>query len=360
MSKVRVGVVGATGAVGQRLVRLLNGHPSFEVSALAGSERTAGKLFGDTVRPAPTGAGAIEDRLLEIRLGPPEASSFSECRLVFSALPSEVAQDLEPQMASAGLAVVSNASAHRTGADVPLIIPEVNPEHLQIIEDQRRKRGWSGFIVTNPNCSTISLTLALAPLHRAFGLEQVFVTTLQAVSGAGYNGVGALDMIDNVVPFIGGEEEKIETEPLKLLATVESEPGGGTRLQPPDDLKISAQCTRVPTTDGHLEMVSVKLKTQASAADILECWERWQAAPQELGLPSAPHRPVVVRPEANRPQPRMDRDVEGGMATVVGRLRPCPLLDYKFALLGHNLVRGAAGGVLLIAELLHAKGWLDR
>jgi aspartate-semialdehyde dehydrogenase len=262
-------------------------------------------------------------------------------------------------MARAGLGVISNASAHRMWQDVPLIVPEVNPEHARLIEEQRRNRGWRGFIVTNPNCSTISLTLALAPLHGAFGLRQVFVTTLQALSGAGYNGVSALDIVDNVVPYIGGEEEKMESEPRKLLSTlVNGEGASRLRLEPPGDLKLSAQCTRVPTTDGHLEMVSVKLGREASAEDLLACWEEWRPRPQQLGLPSAPARPVVVRPEANRPQPRFDRDTEGGMATVVGRLRPCPLLDYKFALLGHNLVRGAAGGVLLIAELLKAEGWL--
>jgi aspartate-semialdehyde dehydrogenase len=357
VDKTKVGVLGATGAVGQRLVRLLNGHPWFEVAAMAGSERTCGKLYSETLRPAPAIAGTVSDDLLNMRLSPSAAESFAGCDLVFSALPADAARDIEPDMARAGLGVVSNASTYRTLPDVPLIVPEINPDHLRLIEEQRRNRGWRGFIVTNPNCSTISLTLALAPLHRAFGLEAVFVTTLQAVSGAGFGGVSALDIVDNVVPYIGGEEEKMETEPLKLLSTLSGE-GGGMGLDPPADLLLSAQCTRVPTTDGHLEMVSVKLKRQASADDILECWRSWRSAPQELGLPTAPVQPVVVRDEPNRPQPRFDRDTEGGMATVVGRLRPCPLLDYKFALLGHNLVRGAAGGVLLIAELLKAEHYI--
>jgi aspartate-semialdehyde dehydrogenase len=356
MGKIAVGVLGATGMVGQRVVRLLHDHPWFAVAAMSGSERTVGKRYGEALRPSPAGWGQLDPQVEDSTLVPSEPGAFEGCRVIFSALPADVARDLEPRLAAAGFAVVSNASAHRMHEDVPLIIPEVNPEHIRLVEAQRRNRGWSGYIVTNPNCSTISLTLALAPLHRAFGIERAFVTTLQALSGAGYNGVSAMDILDNVVPYIGGEEEKIETEPRKLLSTV-AESGAG--LEPPSGLKISAQCTRVPTTDGHLEMVSVELARKAPARDILDCWESWRPLPQELGLPSAPARPVVFRPEPNRPQPRFDRDTERGMATVVGRLRPCPLLDYKFALLGHNLVRGAAGGVVLIAELLKAEGLLE-
>ncbi len=361
VDKTKVGVLGATGAVGQRLIRMLNSHPWFEVAAMSGSERTTGKLYGETLRPASAIAGIVSDHLLNMRLRPSEPASFSDCKLVFSALPADVARDLEPAMARAGLGVVSNASSYRMEADVPLIVPEINPDHLRLIEGQRRSRGWNGFIVTNPNCSTISLTLALAPLYRMFGIQEVFVTTLQAISGAGFNGVSALDMIDNVIPYIGGEEEKMETEPRKLLSALVGEPENQLRLDPPDGLKLSAQCTRVPTTDGHMEMVSVKLGKEASANDIndiVECWESWRPAPQQMDLPSAPNRPLVVLNEPNRPQPRFDRDIEHGMATVIGRLRPCPLLDYKFALLGHNLVRGAAGGVMLIAELLKAEGYV--
>jgi aspartate-semialdehyde dehydrogenase len=356
VTKVKVGVLGATGAVGQRIVRMLHEHPWFEIEAMAGSERTAGKVYADTLRATPSTA-QLSERVLGMKLSPSEAASFSGCRLVFSALPTEAALGLEPELARAGIGVISNASAHRASEDVPLIVPEVNPEHLKLIELQRRNRGWSGFIVTNPNCSAIGLTMALAPLHRAFGVREVFVTTLQAVSGAGFNGVGALDMIDNVIPYIGSEEEKLESEPLKLLSALRDE-ADGYRLEPPTEMKISAQCTRVPTTDGHLEMVSVRLGREASAEELVACWEGWRCAPQEMGLPSAPRVPVVVRPEPNRPQPRLDRDTEGSMAAVVGRLRPCPLLDYKFALLSHNLVRGAAGGVLLIAELVKAEGWV--
>jgi aspartate-semialdehyde dehydrogenase len=278
---------------------------------------------------------------------------------VFSALPSDAAREIEPQLAAHGIGVVSNASTYRMQEDVPLMVPEVNPDHLGLIEVQRRQCGWPGFIVTNPNCSTISLTMALAPLHRAFGLDSVYVTTLQAISGAGFNGVSALDMIDNVIPYIGSEEDKIETEPLKLLGQLTSGGGNGLHIEPPHGLKLSAQCTRVPTTDGHLEMVSVKLKTPATYQEIVDAWQEWQPLPQQLGLPTAPAHPMVVRAEPDRPQPRFDRDTEGGMATVVGRLRPCPLLDWKFALLGHNLVRGAAGGVLLIAELLKSEGYVQ-
>src|SRR5919202_414796 len=242
MSKIAVGVLGATGAVGQRLVRLMNEHPWFEIAAIAGSERTTGKRYGDTLRPVPEGVGEVADAVMDMKLSPSEARSFRECRVVFSALPADAARELEPEMARAGLGVISNASAHRMGLDVPLIVPEVNPEHARLIEEQRRNRGWRGFIVTNPNCSTISLTLALAPLHGAFGLRQVFVTTLQALSGAGYNGVSGLDIVDNVVPYIGGEEEKMESEPRKLLSTLVNGEGG-LRLEPPGDLKLSAQCT---------------------------------------------------------------------------------------------------------------------
>ncbi|HEX8230918.1 MAG TPA: aspartate-semialdehyde dehydrogenase [Chloroflexia bacterium] len=359
MGRTKVGVLGATGAVGQRLVRLLNGHPWFEIVALAGSERTSGKRYGDVMRPAPAVAGTVEAAVLDMQLRCPEPDSFSQCAIVFSALPSDAAKEIEPLLAAGGIGVVSNASTYRMEEDVPLMVPEVNPDHLRLIEVQRRQRGWTGFLVTNPNCSTISLTLALAPLHRAFGLESAYVTTLQAISGAGFNGVSALDMVDNIVPYIGGEEDKIETEPLKLLGTLTEGQQNGSYIVPPQDLRLSAQCTRVPTTDGHMEMVSVKLRTPATHQEIVDAWESWRPAPQQLGLPSAPSRPVVVRTEPNRPQPRFDRDEEGGMATVVGRLRPCPLLDWKFALLGHNLVRGAAGGVLLIAELLKSKGYVD-
>lgn len=354
MSKIKVGVLGATGMVGQRIVRLLHEHPWFEVGAMSGSERSAGKRYVDALRPSPASWGPLDPAVENMVLTESDIEAFGDCKVIFSALHAEAAMDLEPKLAAAGHVVVSNASAHRMGADVPLIVPEVNPEHIEMIKKQQECRGWSGALVTNPNCSTIGLSLALAPIYHEFGIEKAFVTTLQAISGAGYGGVSGLDIIDNVVPYIGGEEDKVETEPLKLLSRwVDGE------LRPPTGLKISAQCTRVPTTDGHMEMVSLGLGKEASIDEIIECWESWKPLPQEMELPSAPSRPVVVRREANRPQPKFDRDTEKSMATVVGRVRPCPLLDVKFALLSHNLVRGAAGGVVLIAELLKAKGMLD-
>lgn len=354
MSKIKVGVLGATGMVGQRIVRLLHNHPWFEVGAISSSERSAGKRYADALRPSPASWGPLDPTVENMVLIESEVAAFSDCRVIFSALHAEAALEIEPRLAEAGFAVVSNASTFRMGADIPLIVPEVNPEHTDMIPRQQANRNWKGYIVTNPNCSTIGLTLALAPIHWAFGIEKAMVVTLQAISGAGYNGVAGLDIIDNVVPYIGSEEDKVETEPLKLLSKY-----NGSTLDPPTGLKISAQCTRVPVIDGHTEMVSMELARKPAQQEIIDAWTEWRALPQELDLPSAPSRPVVVRTEPNRPQPRFDRDTENGMATVIGRLRPCPLFDYKFALLSHNTLRGAAGGVLLIAELLKAKGQLD-
>jgi aspartate-semialdehyde dehydrogenase len=348
MERVGVGIVGATGAVGQRLVSLLVDHPWFEIVALAGSGQAAGRLYGDSYKQ---GAAALPPALRAMPLAEPDPAAFAGAKLVFSALPAEVAQTLEPALAAAGLPVVSNASAFRMAPDVPLLIPEVNADHLRLIPRQRLRHGRAGFIVANPNCSTIHLTLALAPLERAFGLRAVQVTTLQAISGAGLRGVAGLEIIDNVIPYIGGEEEKVEQEPRKLLGRLEAD---GVA---PADFVVSAQCTRTATTHGHLEMVSLALRERASLEDVRAAWESWRPLAGR-DLPSAPAAPVIVRDEPDRPQPRLDRDVAGGMASVVGRLRPCPILDYKFAVLGHNLVRGAAGGVLLIAELLRAEGWV--
>jgi aspartate-semialdehyde dehydrogenase len=345
MERIRVGVLGASGLVGQRIVGLLLDHPWFEVAALGGSERAAGRPYGELWDGGP----ALPPDLAGLLVQPTEPAAFGGCAVVFSALPADTARTVEPAFAAAGIGVVSNASAFRMAADVPLLIPEVNADHLALIARQRRERGWRGFLVTNPNCSTIHLTLALAPLHRAFGLAAVQVTTLQALSGAGRHGVAALDMIDNVVPYIGGEEDKLEQEPQKLLGTV------GEHGIAPAGFPVSAQCTRVPTTHGHLEMVAVQLQRKASADDLRAVWADWRPLAGR-DLPHAPAQPVLVRAEPNRPQPRLDRDLAGGMASVVGRLRPDPILDYKFSVLGHNLIRGAAGGVVLIAELLRAEG----
>jgi aspartate-semialdehyde dehydrogenase len=357
VGKRRVAVLGATGLVGQRLVRSLIGHPWFELVAVGGSQRRAGTPFGEALHPLAGGdlhEASVPSSLADLRVQPCAPGHAYDCDLVFSALPAEVANEVEPAFARAGYAVVSNARSHRMEVDVPLVIPEVNHDHIGLVETQRRNRDWRGCIVTNPNCSTIAMTLALAPLATRFGLEAVQVTTMQALSGAGLSGPGALDMLDNVVPYIGGEEEKMETEPKKLLGTL------GPEGIKPLDIKISAQCNRVATLHGHLECVAVKLASPASREDVLAAWQDWHPLEEAgLRLPTAPARPVIYLDEPNRPQPRVDRDLENGMASITGRLRPDPILDYKFVTLGHNLARGAAGGTLLLAELLHASGLLD-
>jgi len=348
--KIPVGILGATGIVGQRLIALLAEHPWFEVTEVAASDRSAGARYEEVVHwllPSP-----IPERVR--RLVVKECAPPLDCRLIFSALPAEPAASVEPEFARAGYPVCSNASAHRLDPDVPLLIPEVNPEHLQAIVSQRRRRGWErGFIVTNPNCSTIHLTLVLKPLMDRFGLRQVMVTTLQALSGAGYPGVASLDIVDNVIPFIKNEEEKLETETRKLLGRWDGE----TFVFAP--LRISAQCNRVPTLEGHLECVSLAFERTPTREALIEALTSFVSLPQRLRLPTAPSRPIVVREEADRPQPRLDRDVERGMASVVGRIRPCSILDYKLVILGHNTIRGAAGAALLNAELLVAQGWLS-
>ena len=354
MNKIQVGILGATGTVGQRFVQLLQGHPWFEITTLAASTASAGRPYGEVCRwkvsaemPPP-----VRDMTVE------ECAPSLDCDLVFSALPGEVAGPIEENLAAAGYFVSSNAKNHRLDPDVPLLIPEVNPDHIQVIEHQRRQRGWGqGFIVTSPNCSVTQLVLALKPLQDSFGLSTVMVTTMQAISGAGYPGLPSWDILDNVIPFIGGEEEKVETEPLKLLGRLQ-----GHEFQPAP-IAISAQCNRVNTVEGHLEAVSVRLARTAETTyptvnAVVEALRSFTALPQELELPSAPRRPIVVREEVDRPQPRYDRDEQGGMAVVVGRVRECPVLDYKFVVLGHNTVRGAAGGAILNAELLMAKGCL--
>ncbi len=352
MGKVRVGILGATGAVGQRFVQLLAEHPWFEITVLAGSQRSAGKRYQeavhwilDTLIPPEIGEMTVVEGIPENLAG--------RCEVVFSALPSKEARELEPQFAQAGFPVFSNASALRMEPDVPLVIPEVNPEHLALIRVQQERRGWKGFVVTNPNCSTIHLVCALKPLHDAFGLEQVFVTTLQAVSGAGYPGVASLDIVDNLIPYIPNEEEKIESEPLKLLGTLVHQHVEPARFT------ISAAVHRVPVVDGHTEAVVVKLRTQASLDEVTQALRSFQGVPQRLGLPTAPNPAIILRDEPDRPQPRLDRNAGRGMATTIGRLRPDPILDYKFVVLGHNTIRGAAGASLLNAELALTLGYLD-
>ncbi len=346
----RAGVLGATGIVGQSLVRLLAEHPWFELTEVAASERSAGKRYDEATRwqqnaPIPEAARGLVVK---------DAAPSLDCDFVFSGLDSSVAGPIEEAFAKAGYPVVSNSKNHRMDPDVPLLIPEVNAAHLDAIAEQRRRRGYSsGFIVTNPNCSTAGLVIALKPLADAFGLDRVFVVTLQATSGAGYPGVPSLDILGNVVPFISGEEEKMETEPQKLLGAWD-----GAKFVDAAT-RISAHCNRVPVIDGHLECASVKLKKKASIDNVREVLRSFEVDAELASLPTSVRHPIIVRDEPDRPQPRRDVDAGNGMATVVGRIRPCSLLDVKFTLLSHNLVRGAAGAAMLNAEILAARGFLD-
>lgn len=349
MAKIKIGILGATGAVGQRFVQLLAGHPWFEIAALGASDRSAGVRYGDRRWVLqPDMPEAVAD--MELRLGEPQ--NFADCQVVFSATPNDVAREVEQAFARAGFFVFTNAGPHRMEEDVPLMITDVNPDHAGLIEVQRRQRGWPGFIVANANCTATHLTSALKPLHDAFGLDKVFVVSMQAVSGAGYPGVSSLDIMDNVIPYIGNEEPKLEEEPPKMLGRL-----AGGRIEHAD-FTISAHCNRVPTLDGHTECVSVALRRPATPKQAADVLRTYRSLPQELRLPSAPDPCIVVRSEPDRPQTRLDRMAGNGMATVVGRIRPCPLLDLKFVLLGHNTVRGAAGGSVLNAELLYVQGIL--
>jgi aspartate-semialdehyde dehydrogenase len=349
--KWRAGVLGATGLVGQRLVKLLTSHPWFELKEVAASERSSGKTYAEAVRwhldgPIPETARSLVVKSLDPSL---------DCDFVFSALDSSVAGGAEEDFACAGYPVVSNSKNHRMDSDVPLLIPEVNAAHLDAIPTQQRNRGYdTGFIVTNPNCSTAGLVLVLKPLADAFGLEKVFAVTLQAVSGAGYPGVASMDIQANVIPFIGGEEEKMESEPQKLLGKWD-----GARFIDAG-LGLSAHCNRVPVLEGHLECISVSLKKIACLKEVREALRNFEVDAELASLPSAIRNPVVVLDEDDRPQPRRDVHVGNGMAAVVGRVRECPLLDIKLTVLSHNLVRGAAGAALLNAELLAARGFLNR
>jgi len=344
-AKVPVAVLGATGTVGQRLIALLENHPYFELTAIAASDNSAGRRYSEAVRwhlPTPIPAPA-RDMIVQPSRPPLDA------RLVFSALPTDAAKQAEEDFANAGYIVSTNSSPHRMDADVPLVVAEVNAAHLAIVETQKKRRHSSGYIVANPNCSTIQLALALKPLYDAFGIARMVVTTMQAVSGAGYPGVASMDIVDNVVPYIGGEEGKMESEPHKILGTL-----SGGAIQPAS-FRLSAHCNRVATMDGHLETVSIEFERKPSLDELRATFANFSAEPQALKLPMAPERPIIVREEIDRPQPRLDRDDQKGMAAVVGRIRPDPVFDYKFLVLGHNTLRGAAGGTLLNAELLLAK-----
>lgn len=349
MKKIEVGVLGATGMVGQHFVKFLQNHPWFELTWVGASDRSAGKKYSEAT------AWRLEGVMPETTAG----LTVQECvpgnapRLVFSATDASVATEIERAFAQAGHVVVSNSRNHRMESDVPLLVPEVNADHLKLIPLQQAARGWKGQIVTNPNCSTVVLTMALAPL-KPFGIRRVVVTTMQAISGAGYPGVPSMDITANVIPFIGGEEEKMEQETQKILGSLV-----GDHVAPLA-AGVSAHCNRVQVVDGHTEAVSVDLEAKPDVAALIEAINKFRGLPQERNLPSAPAQPVVYLAEPNRPQPRRDASRGNGMTTFVGRLRTCPVLGYKFIALGHNTIRGAAGAAVLNAELMHSEGWLEK
>jgi len=357
MEPRNVGILGATGMVGQRFIQLLENHPWFNITWLAASDRSAGKTYAeacvwrlDTPLPA---------RIAQMVLQPntPEAAGPDLPRIIFSSIDAPIARDLEPRFAAAGCAVISNSSAFRMAPDVPLVVPEVNADHLAVVESQATRRSSGGYIVTNPNCCAIGLVLPLAPLESRFGIDKLFVSTMQAVSGAGYPGVASLDILGNIIPYIKNEEEKLQEEVAKLLGA------STTTGFNPATLTLSAHCNRVPVIDGHTECVSIKLRTPATHAEILAAWAEFQPLHGKglngLHLPSAPIFPVEYAPEDTRPQPRLDLMRGQGMTTTVGRLRPCTLFDWKFTLLSHNTIRGAAGAAILNAEILAVMGKFD-
>src|ERR1700712_4778603 len=357
MERRNVGILGATGMVGQRFIQLLANHPWFNITWLAASDRSAGKTYAeacnwklDTPLPAHIAQMTLQPNL-------PEFAACELPRIIFAALDADIARELEPKFAEAGCAVISNSSAFRMTRDVPLVVPEVNADHLDVLEQQATRATSGGYIVTNPNCCAIGLVLPLKPLEEAFGIESMFVSTMQAVSGAGFPGVASLDILGNVVPYIKNEEEKLQEEVAKLLGRADA------RGFHPIDAKVSAHCNRVAVIDGHTECVSIKLKKRATYEEIIAAWENFQPLSgkghQGLHLPSAPLFPVEYTPEPTRPQPRLDLMRGAGMATTVGRLRPCSLFDWKFVLLSHNTIRGAAGAAILNAEILAVLGKFD-
>ncbi|HEX8185225.1 MAG TPA: aspartate-semialdehyde dehydrogenase [Blastocatellia bacterium] len=348
-NKIPVGVLGATGAVGQKFIKLLEHHPWFELTELAASDRSAGKSYKDAAawRQSTPIPELVKERIVK------PCEPGLDCHVVFSGLDASVAGEVEENFARAGYIVLSNSKNHRMDEDVPLLVPEINPEHLGLIKTQRERRNWSGAIVTNPNCSTIGLVMALAPIHRAFGVTRVIVTTMQALSGAGYPGPSAIDMLGNVSPFISGEEDKVETEPRKIMGALE-----GDHIRYAGCI-ISAHTNRVFVEDGHMECASVELEKKATPEEVARVLSDFTSLPQELKLPFAPERPVIVTSEPDRPQPRMDRDAGQGMSAVVGRLRRCPVFDIRFVVLSHNTIRGAAGAAILNAELMKVRGYLN-
>jgi len=345
----KVAILGATGAIGQRYIELLLKHPWFKIEVLTASDRSAGKKYKDacnwtmeTDLPNEIGQMPVVDSNIEA------VKKAGNVDLIFTSLPGDLAGPVEEEFA-AEYPVFSKASAHRMDKDVPLIVPEVNPEHLGLIAVQKKERGWKGFITTDPNCSTIQMALTLKPLMH-FGINQIMVTTMQALSGAGYPGVPSLDILDNVVPFISKEEEKMETEPLKILGTLENNTIKNANFQ------ITSSCNRVHVKDGHLESIFVKLDKDPSLTEIEEAFSKFEGDPQRLNLPSAPKQPIIVRKEANRPQPRYDRNAGNGMSVTVGRIRKDPIMTFKYMCLGHNTIRGGSGAGILSAELATVKG----
>jgi len=341
-TKVPVGVLGATGAVGQKFIKLLENHPWFELTEVAASDRSAGKKYKEaaTWRQYTPIPDSIKDKTVK------PCEPGLDCQLVFSGLDSSIAGEVEENFARAGYLVLSNSKNHRMDTDVPLLVPDVNPDHLGLIKTQRQQRGWKGAIVTNPNCSTAGLVLPLAALYRTLGVRRVIVTTMQALSGAGYPGHSAIDMLGNVIPYISSEEDKVETEPLKILGALRD----GAIQQA--DFRVSAHTNRVFVEDGHTECVSIELDKKASPAEVASIFAGYKSVPQEMKLPSAPERPIIVTEERDRPQPKFDREAGGGMSAVVGRIRECPVFDIRFVVLSHNTVRGAAGAAILNAELM--------
>jgi aspartate-semialdehyde dehydrogenase len=349
-SKIPVGILGATGTVGQRFIQLLHEHPWFEITWLAASDRSAGKLYPEAAKWNLPMRIPVNIAAMKVSAAAPDSSTP---KLVFAALDATAAQQIEPAFAEAGHAVVSNSSAFRMAEDVPLIIPEVNGDHVPLIKMQKWYKKNGGFMVTNPNCSAIGLVLALAPLHHRFGIDKIFVATMQAISGAGYPGVPSMDILGNVIPYIAKEEDKMEAETRKLLGSL-----NGSRVADAD-LTLSAHCNRVAVEDGHTESVSLKLHKPATAEEIINAWNEFRCLPQKLKLPTAPEQPVIYESAPDRPQPRLDRDRGRGMSAVCGRLRPCNIFDWKFTVLSHNTIRGAAGAAVLNGELLKAQGYLD-
>ncbi len=346
--KYPIGILGATGMVGQRFIQLLEHHPWFEVTWLAASDRSSGKPYGEAAKwrldtPLP-------ERIARMTVSPADPDGAP--KIIFAALDAGIAREMEPRFAEAGCAVVSNSSAYRMAPSVPLVIPEINAEHLHLIEEQPTRKTTGGYMVTNPNCSTIGLVMALKPIEERFGIEQILVTTMQAISGAGYPGVPSMDILGNVIPYIGSEEEKMEAETLKLLGRLEG------HAVTPLKARISAHCNRVAVEDGHTESVSIKLARPATHDEILAAWAEFKPLAGQA-LPTAPEQPVEWAPQSDRPQPRLDRNRGRGMGVTVGRLRPCNVLDWKFTVLSHNTIRGAAGAAILNAELLASLGKLE-